>query len=133
MSVHPPSILAILVSAASLFVLGAVWYSPVLFGPAWQRLVGLKDDELKRGFGRTLAISFVLALVATTNLGFFLGGDATTSFGVAAGAAAGLGWVATGLATSYLFARRPVRLILIDAGYHVVAYPIAGLLLTVVP
>jgi len=29
---------AVLAAAVSSFVLGGLWYSPALFGPAWQRL-----------------------------------------------------------------------------------------------
>jgi hypothetical protein len=40
--------LAILAAAASMFLVGGLWYSPVLFGKAWQREVGLSDEELKK-------------------------------------------------------------------------------------
>lgn len=38
---------AVLVSAILFFALGAVWYSPVLFGKAWTRAMGYSEEDLK--------------------------------------------------------------------------------------
>lgn len=121
--------LAVAVGAVLTFVVGGVWYSPLLFGRTWQRLVGLSDAELRKGVARTYAASFVCAWVAAANLAFFLGKDATVTFGVAAGAAAGVGWVATAMITTSLFERRPPALIAIDVGYHALSYAMMGALL----
>ena len=121
--------LAVLVSGALTFIIGGLWYSPVLFGQAWQRLTGLDDRALKQHVARAFGGAALCALVAATNLAFFLGPTATVTFGAAAGAAAGLGWVGTGLATTFLFERRPVALIAIDAGYHAVSYTLMGVIL----
>lgn len=74
-----------------------LWYSPLLFGKRWQRACGLADDALGRGLGRIFVGSYLLALVAATNLAFFLGDGATVAWGATAGALAGFGWVATAL------------------------------------
>ena len=37
--------LAILVATVAAFALGGVWYGPV-FGKAWQRLVGISDEDI---------------------------------------------------------------------------------------
>jgi len=31
------NLISVVVAATSAFLLGGLWYSPVLFGPAWQR------------------------------------------------------------------------------------------------
>ncbi|MFT3712962.1 MAG: DUF1761 domain-containing protein [Archangium sp.] len=111
------------------FALGGLWYSPVLFGRAWQRLVGVSDEKLKEHVARTFVGAFICALIAATNLAFFLGKDATLAFGLGAGAATGVGWVATSLTTTYLFERRPLALIAIDAGFHAVSLTMMGTLL----
>src|SRR4051812_47000535 len=41
--------LAVVVGAVASFLLGGLWYSPVLFGKAWQRETGLTDEQLKSG------------------------------------------------------------------------------------
>lgn len=119
--------LEVAVGTAITFVLGGVWYGP-LFGKTWQRAMGLSDEELKRTMGRTFAIAIVLAFISCANLSAFIGRDASVTFGLAAGAAAGVGWVATSLGTTYAFGRRPLRLALIDAGYHAVSFTAVGAL-----
>ena len=121
--------LAVLVGAAGMFLIGGAWYSPMLFGTAWQRLVGLSDEQLSSALPRVFGGSFALALIIALNLAAFLGPEATAGFGTAAGLAAGLGWVAMGMGITYLFERRPFRLFLINAGYHVVTFTLMGALL----
>ena len=121
--------LAVTAAAASTFVLGGLWYSPLLFGKAWQRLVGLSDDDLRKRVAVTFAGAAACAVIGATNLAFFLGPDPSIGFGVAAGAAAGIGWIATALTTTFLFERRPGALIAIDVGYHAVAYAAMGAIL----
>lgn len=63
--------LAILVAAAAAFVVGALWYSPLLFGDAYMALRGLSPDalsaatpppgELMAEFVRCLVVAYVLA------------------------------------------------------------------------
>lgn len=90
------------------------------------REAGLKEEELRRGVGKAFAGAFVMSVIAAINLAFFLGPNATVTWGATAGALAGVGWVATSLATVFLFERRSVMLILIDAGYLAVAYTVMG-------
>ena len=120
--------LAVLVATVLTFVLGGLWYGP-LFGKAWQKRMGLADDELQRDMARTFAVAFLLALVSAVNLAFFLGPTATIAFGTGAGAATGFGFVATSLGITYAFGRRPLSLALIDAGYHAVSFTMMGALL----
>ncbi|HKE18716.1 MAG TPA: DUF1761 domain-containing protein [Kofleriaceae bacterium] len=117
--------LAALVAALAGFLIGGVWYSPILFARAWMREAGLKEEEL-HGLGKTYASALVMTAVAAINLAFFLGPDPSVTWGATAGALAGIGWVATALATIFLFERRSTTLILIDAGYLAVAYTAMG-------
>ncbi|HWM88324.1 MAG TPA: DUF1761 domain-containing protein [Kofleriaceae bacterium] len=118
--------LAALVAALASFLIGGVWYSPILFARAWMREAGLTEEQLRRGVAKTFAGAFAMSIVAAVNLAFFLGPKATVAWGATAGALAGVGWVATSLATVFLFERRSVMLILIDAGYLAVAYTVMG-------
>jgi hypothetical protein len=120
--------LAILAAAASTFLLGGLWYAPGVFGAAWRRECGFTEESLKRmgGMGRIFGGSFVLAVVMAFNLAAFMGPKASLSFGLFAGAAAGFGWVASSFGVTYLFERRSLRLFLINAGYHAVAFTLMG-------
>ena len=56
-----------------------------------------------------------------------LGGRATSGF--TAGFSAGLCWVASSFGINYLFARRSLRLFLIDGGYHTLQFTLIGVIL----
>ena len=122
--------LAVALCAVSSLVLGGIWYSPALFAKPWQQAAGLSDDELKAGnmakiFGLTLVLSFIAAAVFAMFLGPKFGvGPAT-----AAGFSAGLCWVAASYGINYLFERRPLRLWLINGGYHTLQFTLFGLIL----
>jgi hypothetical protein len=118
--------LAALVAALSSFLIGGLWYSPILFAKAWMRETGLTDQQLRSGVARTFATAFVLSLVMAVNLGLFLGARAGVAWGATAGALAGVGWAAASLAVIYLFERRSLTLILIDGGYQAVAFTVMG-------
>jgi hypothetical protein len=117
--------LAVGVAALSSFLIGGVWYSPILFAKAWMRETGLTEEELGKSMGRTFGLSFVLSLVIAFNLAAFLGPDANFSWGMTAGVLAAV-WVAASMAITFAFERRSAILTVIDAGYHVVAYAVMG-------
>jgi hypothetical protein len=121
--------LAVLAAAISAFLLGGLWYSPALFGKAWQRGAGLTDEQLKGGNpGKIYGGAFVLSLIAAATFAMFLGklpvGTAT-----AYGFCAGLTWVAASFGINYLFERRPFGLLLVNGGYHTLQFTLYGLIL----
>ena len=126
--------LAVIIAALASFLLGGLWYSPVLFGKAWQRETGLTDERLKQGnMARIFGLSFVLALLAAWNFANFLGPRPSVVFGTAVGASAGLLWVAGSFGINYLFERKSLKLFLINGGYHTVQFAIIGLVLALLP
>jgi len=116
--------LAVLVAALSAFVLGGLWYS-LLFAKPWQRMAGVSDEQLKSGVVRIFAVSFVLAIVMAVVLAAFIGREGV-AFGLFAGLAVGLGWVATSFGMVALFERRPFGHWAVNAGYAVVTYTVMG-------
>ena len=126
--------LAILVATVSSFALGALWYSPALFGKAWQREAGLTDEQLARGNkARIFGLTLVLAFLAAWNFANFLGPRPSIAFGAGVGASAGLLWVASSFGINYLFERRSLKLFLINGGYHTLQFTIIGLVLALLP
>ena len=121
---------AVAAGALATFVVGGLWYSPVLFGKAWQRETGLSDEQLPRGnMLRIFGIAFVLSLVAAFVFALFLGPRPSMPLGLGAGFSAGLCWVASSFGINYLFARRSLRLFLIDGGYHTLQFTLIGVIL----
>lgn len=122
--------LAVVAAALSMFVLGAVWYSPILFVKPWAKAAGLEIDYEKRGnFAVILGTSFVLTLIMAANLAFFVAGVADLGAVIGYSVAAGLGWAALSLWVISLFERRPFTYVLINGGYLTIGFAIMGLIL----
>ncbi len=122
--------LAIAVGALSTFLIGGIWYSPIMFANAWMKENGFTEDQLKKGnAGVIFGGAFVAALIMSFNLAAFLGSEADLVWGATAGALTGIGWVSMAIATIYLFERRSLKLFFINAGYQVVAFTIMGAIL----
>jgi hypothetical protein len=112
------------------FIIGGLWYSPVLFGKPWAKENGLSDEKIKESnMIKIFGGSFLLTFVAAFNLAMFLGPTADIIFGLTAGFLVGFGWVATSLGTLYLFERKSLKLFFINAGYHLVTFTLMGMIL----
>lgn len=121
--------LAVIVAAVSSFVIGGLWYGPLL-GKAWMRASGMTAEKVQQGsMGMVFGISFVLQLAAAVVLAMFLGPEADLIFGLMAGGSVGLFWVATAFGVVYLFERRPVAHWAVNSGYWVVGYLVMGAIL----
>lgn len=122
------NILAGVVASFSGLVVGYIWYS-VLFAKKWQKLSGVTDAQLNKGMLIRIIGSFAFSLIMSLNLAAFIGPDATPQFGLFAGMAAGIGWVAAAFGNNYLFEHRPIGLFFINAGYNIVILSLMGLII----
>lgn len=121
---------AVLASSILAFVLGAIWYSPLMFGRAWMEVAEITEEKMKAANpATTYGGAFVLTLIAAVNLGMFLGPQSDITAGIAAGAATGIGWVATAFGVVYLFEQRPRMHWFINASYWIVTLIIMGAVL----
>ncbi len=124
------NILAVLAAAVSAFVLGALWYSPALFGKAWMQASGMTPERAAEANPAALfGIAFAWSLAGAFVFAMFMGPAPAFAFAVSAGFAAGLFWVAGSLAINYQFERKPARLLLINGGYHTAQYTLYGAIL----
>jgi len=123
--------IAVFVCAVLSLVIGALWWSPLLFAKAWQRENGLTDEQLtKANLPVTFGLTFLLAWLMSYNLAFFLGAPGTTwQWGLAAGLLTGIGWVAAMFIVIALFEQRSLKYILINCGYIVVYFALIGFIL----
>ncbi len=123
-------LLAVLLCGVASMLLGALWYSPLLFARRWQAGAGLSDEALASGnMALIYGLAFLLSLIAAYVFGMFLGPDMPLAACVGAGAAAGICWVAASFGISYLFERRSVAHWLINGGYHAIQFTLFGLIL----
>ncbi len=123
--------LAVIVSALSTFLLGGLWYSPILFEKAWKKECGFSDEFLKQGnMAKIFGLSFLFSLLMAYNLAFFVGSpEIGASMGALYGLLTGFGWVAMGMLMIGMFERRSWRYLGINAGFMTVAFTLMGLIL----
>ncbi len=119
--------LAIIVAAVSAFILGGLWYSPLMFAKRWMKETGISEESTKDiNMIRLFSLAFVLSLIASFFLAMFIGVKAGVGFGALAGFMAGLGWVFTFMGISYLFEARTLAHFLINSIYSIVSLTVMG-------
>jgi hypothetical protein len=141
MNVMGVNLLAVLVAAVATMVVGFLWYSPLLFAKPWMVLMGYDPDdkagleEMRKSAGKSYAISFVASLVSAFVLAKVIDIFTvnTVLYGMKVGFAIWLGFVATVQLTEVLFAKKPMKLYLINTGYQLVCYLAMGAILAVWP
>jgi hypothetical protein len=127
-------LLPVLVAALAAFLIGALWYSPVLFAKAWVRAHGYTPEKLatmKAAAGRAYAGTFVAFVVMASVVGLLilhLGADSAGD-GAAWGFHAWLGFALPIGFTAQLYSDKPVAAFLIDAGYQLVYMTVMGAIL----
>jgi hypothetical protein len=120
--------LGVVLGAVAFFAVGAVWYT-ALFGKAWQRAVGLSDEQLKTGANVPLIFGtcFLLELLVSLTVGHiyaYTAPDDRSKLMIAVGLAAGV--MAPAIGISYLYMRKSLKLFLIDAGHLIVGMAALG-------
>lgn len=110
------------VAAIVPMVIGFIWYNPKVFGKAWQKDMGLTDEQVNGGnMPLIFGLSFIAALVMTIPLAYGAnhGGEEFNTFkhGAFHGLFPGLGIAGMVLLSNGLFGRRSLKGIFIDIAY----------------
>ena len=128
---HWPVILG---AALVAWLIGALWYSPLLFAKAWAKAHGHTPETLaamRANAGKTYALSFLAFVLIAFVLHLFLHRLGVTT----AGAGAGWGlhaWLGFALPigfTANLYSDKPIATFIIDAGYQLVYLVVMGAIL----
>lgn len=148
MNIPPVNYLAILAAAVVIFLLGGLWYSPVLFAKKWIALQGRTEEQMRAQAASSnmplmYASAFLTALITAWVLALILGhitrDPAMTVNGTGISAVHGalfgfMCWLGFAATTSYataLFSGKPRQLWLIDSTYNLVSFALAGIILAV--
>jgi len=128
---------AVVVSAIVYWVLGGIWYSPILFGNKFIEIMRWSPEQLARiqneGAGWQLALAFLGSLVAAYVLAHivrYTSGESAMD-GAKTGLWLWLGFIVTTNLNTVFFEFRPLGLYLINIGYHLVGFLAMGALLAV--
>ncbi len=118
-------------------IIGALWYSPFIFGKFWMKLSGFTEKKLNemksRGMGKSYFIAFIGVLVMSYVLAHFV--DYAEATNVLGGFQAGfwvwLGFIATTMMSPVLWEGKPVKLYLLNVLHYLVALLVMGAILAV--
>jgi len=140
----PVNYLAVLVAAILMFILGGLWYSPVLFMKKWLALQDRTEEQMKAQAAAAnmplmYASAFVTALITAWVMAHLLGHFAvavdpdvmrpSAAHGAMFGFVCWLGFVAPTTYTTAIFSGKPKQLWFIDTTYYLVSFVIAGAIL----
>ena len=123
--------LAIIVAAIAAFAIGALWYSPALFGRQWMAAHGHTPEKLaamQSSMGKTYAYSFMTYVIMAMVIALLVGltGAGSAAQGIVLAVLAWLGFGFTiGLNTN-LYSDKPAAAFMIDAGYQLIHVIIMG-------
>ena len=126
--------LAVLTATFITMILGALWFSPILFGKKWMKMMGFTEEQLKEdGSAKEMIISvftsFVEAIVLASLI--IMTGADTFFQGLHLGLMIGIGIIAMVNLSNAMFNRVPIKLWLIGSGYRLVYFMINGALLAI--
>lgn len=127
--------LAILVAGLVTMVLGAIWYSPPVFGKLWMSLSKLTKKDMeeakKKGMAPLYVVQLISALVTSYVLAHFIDylGAITWLDGVVAGFWLWLGFVATVTIGSVLWEGKSFKLYILNNAYNLLSLIIMGAIL----
>jgi hypothetical protein len=117
-------------------VIGALWYSPLLFGKKWMELMNFQKKDMakmKKQAQKGYAIMFLTTLVMGFVLSKFLDnmGAVTAIEGIVTAFWLWLGFIATMMLSSVIWEGKPLQLYLINALHSLVSLAAMGAILAV--
>lgn len=122
---------AVVVAAVANIVIGMIWYSPVLFGPTWQKKVGLKDVDMRKRRGPAMVGMILLALLMSYILAHVVSYAQSNTVwqGAETGLWIWLGFVLPVMLMSVIFTGRGKKLFAINAGNMLLTLIVMGAIL----
>lgn len=129
--------LAVLVAAVAGMILGALWFSPLLFGNLWVKLNGMTAAQLEESKKKGMAKSYLLAFVGELVTAYVLAhivdyaGVVTVTQGLQAGFWIWLGFVATTTLGAVLWEGKSPKLYALINGHALLNLLLMGVILAV--
>lgn len=128
---------AVIVATLVHYILGGLWYSPLLFGNKFLQLINWSPEKVRQmeseSHVKELAIAFVMSLILVYILAHFIQYTKATKAmeGIQTAFWLWLGFVVTTQAPTVIFEGRSFGLFLINVAYQFVGCALAGVILAV--
>lgn len=116
---------AVAVAGVTAWVVGAIWYSKLLFGNQWMKLAQLKDVRPNPVTYLVGLLAYVLAAYILAQVAAAFGANSLVA-GMMAGFWTWLGFVATISLGSVLYEGKPLSLYLLNNGYNLISFLVMG-------
>lgn len=126
----------VLIASLLVMILGALWYSPLMFGRIWMRLAGIDEKKIattkRDGMLRSYVLAFLGTILMIYVVAHFILYLKISSIGEAFQFAF---WIWVGLIApvhlgTVLWEGKPVALYLINTGYYLAALLVASPILS---
>jgi len=129
--------LAVTAAAVATFLVGALWYSPILFGKLWMKAHGYSEEKVKemqktatQAYITSFVCYLVMAVVFSVLMSYvYPDNTATATKGLQLGFLMWLGFAATIGLTANMFSEKSLSTYLIDVVYQLVYLLIMGAIL----
>lgn len=123
----------IFIAAVSQMILGSLWYSPILFGRQWMKLVGVNEKEIKQvsaDMKKLYMASIIVSIVSAYVMAVFIQnlGIVTATGGAQLGFWVWLGFIGTSSAQGFIFSpkKKSWSLYVLENGYMLIGFMIMG-------
>ena len=129
--------IAIIVATIIGYAIGALWYSPLLFGTQWMKLQGFTKRDMLRAKQRGMAKAYILTFIAVLVMALVLSllvevfGNGNFWSGALVGFWVWLGFLATTQIGMVFWEDKPFSLYLLTTAHYLVTLVLAGGILAV--
>lgn len=131
--------LAVFAASVAALAVGALWYSPLLFGKAWMKEVGIGPAQMeemkKKGMGKRYALGYLICLLSSFSFGLLASRLGVIHPGGALKLALLLwiGFILPPIFSPLLWQGKSLKLFALNGGYYLafltaIALVLAGLL-----
>ena len=127
------NIWAVLAGFLSNMVIGALWYSPLLFGTIWLKLIGkTADDITKQDANRSMMFSVIPGVLLSVLMAVLLGfiGPRTVLDAIGIATLVSAGFIGMSALNLVIYEGRSFKLLLINVGYSLVSLNVLAVILT---
>jgi len=123
---------AVVVAAVVYMILGALWYSPALFGKAWMKGIGKTKEQVN---ANASAVNYIIAIIGSFIACYgiarlmIMTGRTSISDGITIAVLVGICFMLTTFGINDTFEKRPAGLTVINILYHLVGFIVAGIII----
>ncbi len=125
----------IFLAAAASFVVGALWYSPLILGKEWLKEMNMTEEDIKKKGAGEMNLIYLMAFVQTLLKALFLAilfrmlGVSNVYLGTYLGLFVCVGFTATSIGVNYLFEDKSMEVTWISVSHHMAAFMAMGAIL----